>query len=383
MPPRAIVAGHLCLDITPDFMYDALPAPGHVTHVGPATFSTGGAASNTGLDMIKLGIDTRLCARVGDDSTAQTVAGILDAQAPGSSKGLVVVAGEATSYTIILSPLGKDRAFVHFAGANESFCSADITDEMLAAADLLHLGYPPALPRFYIDNGRELAALLQRAKAMGVTTGIDLCMLDPDSENSRYDWRSILESVLPYVDLFLPSMDELLLMYDPALYQTMAREGSIAMQVSTELLRRLAGWAMAAGAKIVMLKASTRGIYLRTAPAAALAGMGRARPQDIEAWASRELWAAPFRLEHIATTTGAGDAAVAGMLAALLRGKGPEQALTVATAAGACACEAPGATSGLLAWNALLRSHQQRLAPPVERAAGCRLDRRRAKRRVG
>lgn len=37
---------------------------------------------------------------------------------------------------------------------------------------------------------------------------------DPTSEAGRKDWNRILERVLPYVDIFLPSLEEILYMID-------------------------------------------------------------------------------------------------------------------------------------------------------------------------
>ena len=50
-------------------------------------------------------------------------------------------------------------------------------------------------------------------------------------------------------------------------------------------------------------------------------------------WLGRELLAPCFRPAAVAGTTGAGDATIAGLLAALLRGDGPAGAATAATAA--------------------------------------------------
>ena len=75
----AVVAGHICLDIIPQFdpqtaiNFHTQFQPGSLTRVGPAIFSTGGAVSNTGLALHKLGIPTRLVARIGDDLFGQEV----------------------------------------------------------------------------------------------------------------------------------------------------------------------------------------------------------------------------------------------------------------------------------------------------------------------
>ena len=57
-----------------------------------------------------------------------------------------------------------------------------------------------------------------------------------------------------------------------------------------------------------------------------------------------------FRARRVAGTTGAGDCTIAGFLAALLRGEGPVQAATSATAVGASSVEAPDSTSGVPPW---------------------------------
>jgi sugar/nucleoside kinase (ribokinase family) len=110
----------------------------------------------------------------------------------------------------------------------------------------------------------------------------------------------------------------------------------------------LADEALAMGARMVLLKMGTRGLYLRTA--ATLSALGRGAPEDLAAWADRQLWAPCFQPEAVVSTVGTGDAAIAGFLASLLREGAPTQALTVAAATGACCVEAAGALGGVLSW---------------------------------
>ena len=51
--------------------------------------------------------------------------------------------------------------------------------------------------------------------------------------------------------------------------------------------------------------------------------------------------------------TGAGDCAIAGFLAALCHGLGPDDAARMAVAAGGASVERPDATSGVPSWEAL------------------------------
>ncbi|MGL4610244.1 MAG: hypothetical protein ACRCYY_11300 [Trueperaceae bacterium] len=63
-----LVAGHLCLDIILSFAHGrAVFTPGHLTEVGAATFATGGAVSNVGLALLRLGVGAKLVGKIADD----------------------------------------------------------------------------------------------------------------------------------------------------------------------------------------------------------------------------------------------------------------------------------------------------------------------------
>ena len=64
-----VVAGHLCLDIIPDWQVGSLSAlrPGNMVQVAGLTFATGGTVSNTGIALKRLGFDPVLMGRTGDD----------------------------------------------------------------------------------------------------------------------------------------------------------------------------------------------------------------------------------------------------------------------------------------------------------------------------
>ena len=68
---------------------------------------------------------------------------------------MIVSDPEVTSYTIVISPPGHDRSFLHCPGANETFTAADVPYEQLAGVRLFHFGYPPLMPRMYADGGER------------------------------------------------------------------------------------------------------------------------------------------------------------------------------------------------------------------------------------
>jgi len=104
------------------------------------------------------------------------------------------------------------------------------------------------------------------------------------------------------------------------------------------------------GAKMVTLKAAHRGFYFRTGPKESFEEMGAARPGDPENWGSRELWAEAFVVDKMASATGSGDSAIAGLLTGFLRGLSIERSLRCATVVGLQNLRALDAVSGIRPW---------------------------------
>ena len=76
---EVVVAGHICLDVFPTIVADTIVfKPGQTVEAGPAVFATGGAVSNTGLALNKLGISTGLMGKVGSDLFGQAILQIVE-----------------------------------------------------------------------------------------------------------------------------------------------------------------------------------------------------------------------------------------------------------------------------------------------------------------
>lgn len=336
MKTEALVAGHICLDIIPELKGRIEFEPGRLIEAGPATLSTGGAVSNTGLTLTKLGVRTRLVGKVGPGPFGTAIRDILDSHRSGLGDSMAQ--GDETSYTIVVNLSGEDRMFLHSPGCNATFCAADVTDEALRDTRLMHFGYPPLMARMYADDGAELVALFRRAKTFGVLTSLDMSLPDPGTASGGANWERILDRVLPYVDLFVPSVEELTYMLDrPALD---ARGKDWPSEHFSSLAERVLG----RGAKAVLIKAGEQGLYLKTTGDL---GLGAA-------WNHRELWAPSYEVA-VTGATGAGDAAIGGFLMGVLRGMSPERALSAGAAVGASCCEAADAVSGVRDWETTSR----------------------------
>ena len=346
----AIIAGHLCLDIIPDLsahaagQFDAAFQPGRLVHVGAASTSTGGAVSNTGLALHRLGIETRLLARVGSDQFGRTIKQMMAEHAPTLADGIVTSAETSTSYSIVISPPGTDRRFLHHPGANDDFCADDVRDEDVDDARVFHFGYPPLMARMFTDNGSQLTEMFRRVKSLGLTTSLDMAFPDPDSAAGHADWRTILQNTLPHVDIFLPSLDEILFMLGR----------NVKTPLSAQLLTEVSDELLAMGARMIVLKLGERGLYLRVAPFDVMQNLGRACPSQLTTWANFESWSPCFKVDVVGTT-GAGDATIAGFLTALLHDLPPGEVMNAALAVGACNVEASDALSGIRSWWDTLR----------------------------
>jgi sugar/nucleoside kinase (ribokinase family) len=368
----AIVAGHICLDIIPSISRGGFAfAPGQLVEVGEAILSTGGPVSNTGLALHKLGISTRLMGKVGTDTFGKSICGIIAGHHAELTKGMIEVPGEVSSYSIILNPPDADRMFLHCPGCNETFGAVDVDYEMLAEGRLFHFGYPPLLRRTIESDGAELVEILRRAKSRGITTSLDLCMPDPRGFSGSVNWPRVLSAALPYVDIFLPSLEETLFTLYPAKFRDLYRRPQAFSDAGLlELLGSIGSDLLAQGPAVAGLKLGESGLYLRTGGRQAWSQAGKARPGDLEPWLNRELWS-PCFYAKVVGTTGAGDATIAGFLAALLRNCSPEECAAMACAVGACSVEAADAIGGLADWDATagrIKAGWQRKSPewPME-----------------
>jgi len=351
---KVAVAGHICLDIIPSFGsenrdFENLLIPGKLIVVGQATIATGGAVSNVGLALHRLGIPTVLIAKIGRDPFGDIIKGLLNHHSPELTKAMIVDEESSTSYTLVINPTDRDRMFLHSPGANDEFKATDISDSDLEGVGLFHFGYPPLMRQMYRNNGRELEKLLATVKGKGIATSLDLAKTDPESKAGKIDWISVLDRILPYVDIFQPSLDEIFFMIDRQRYDFFKKrygEDRYLKYINTDILDQLSQTLIEMGAGVVVIKLGEQGLFLRTAEQVeALEGILK-KDDTLPQWSKRQLLAPCFRADAIGTT-GSGDCAIAGFLTAMLDGAGPIGALTMAAGVGAFSTEQLDATSGV------------------------------------
>lgn len=283
---------------------EAFPPKGTLAAVERMELHSGGCAANTGIALAKLGIKTAVMGKVGEDGFGQFLAQTLDGQGV-DTRGLVRDQVEATSATMVAVDSAGERTFLHYQGANAAFTANDVLWPVIEESPILHVAGPFLMPRYM---GADNAAVLKRAKEMGKTTTLD-SVWDPTGR-----WMSILEPCLPYLDYLLPSLAEARLL-----------TGLDAPEDITQAF-------LDRGVGVVGLKLGEEGAYLHTA-------------------AGDKLHVPPFVVDAV-DALGAGDCWVAGFLCGLSRGWDLTQTMRFANAAGACAVQALGATTGIRSFEA-------------------------------
>lgn len=351
---RAVAAGHICIDITPLFPKGStgeagrILAPGQLVQMEGVNIHPGGAVANTGLAMKHLGVDVRLMGKIGKDELGTLILNCLEKY--GAAEGMILADQEKTSYSIVLAIPGIDRIFLHDPGANVNFSGSDLDFEAIKEADLFHFGYPTLMQNMYRNQGEEMARMFRQIKEGGTAISLDMAAIDPASKAAGADWKGILGNILPYVDFFVPSAEELCFMLDGERYREWTKRADgrdVTEVIRVRDVKPLGQMALDRGARVVLIKCGALGIYYRTACKNGIEDMCRQLNLSMEAWKGKEGFEPSFEPDTVVSATGAGDTSIAAFLASVLREADLKEAVEMAAAEGACCVAAYDALSGL------------------------------------
>lgn len=277
---------------------DDQPEHGRLMLVDQIGIGIGGCAANTGLGLVKMGVDTAIVGKVGEDGLGRFVREAMAEQGVDTS-GIAVTTEKNTSATMIMIDSAGERTFMHSIGANATMRPEDIDMQQVAEAQILHFAGALVMPGF---DGEPAASVLRAAQQAGTTTSLDVVWDDTGR------WMELLEPVLPYTDIFLPSFAE-----------AVEITGRDTPEGAAEVL-------MEHGVGTVALKMGEEGCYVRSG--------------------ELEVRVPAYQVEAV-DGTGSGDAFVAGFLLGTLAGWELEDRARAANAAGALCVTAAGTTAGL------------------------------------
>ena len=302
----AVIAGVATVDVIGRPVHlRKLPREGGLTLIDSVTMTTGGIVANCGTDLAKMGLRVGVITSVGDDALGEHFRSTLSSQGIHLG-GLRTVAGEQTSATMVAVGPDGERTFLHTRGVLRRFRVNQILAqlELIGRSRFFLFGYYGLLPECDEDLARLFRTVKERT---GAAT-----LMDTGGNPVRNDRR--LRAVLPHLDYFLPSLDE-----------ARAMTGK---RSPPEIIRHL----RSLGARGTLgVKLGARGCYLDAA------GEARTIP--------------PRRVRRILDATGAGDAFVAGFVAARLHGHDPFAAAEIGNRVAADCIRGVGASTAIQAYH--------------------------------
>jgi sugar/nucleoside kinase (ribokinase family) len=291
--PPVLVIGELNVDIVATGLR-GLPEMGAEILAQDCELTLGSASAIFAVGMSKLGHKVTFVSQVGRDSFGDFCVAKLK-QLGVATGNVVRKPSEKTGVTLALS--GKrDRALITFPGAIASLTADRVDDRLLKKHDHVHL------TSYYLQKGLQpwFGEILQRAKALGLTTSFD-----PNSDPSDR-WNSKINSVLKYTDVLFVNERE-------AIKLTKAKKAQAALKM------------LCAKVPCVVVKRGAKGA--------------------IAIQADEAFTDSGFRVKAL-DTTGAGDSFDAGFLSAYLMKQPLAECLRFGNACGALSAISIGGTAG-------------------------------------
>lgn len=277
---------------------DRFPEKGRLTVFDELEMHSGGSANNTAITLAKLGINVGAMGRIGTDTFGDFVLQILDDNRV-DTRAVMRDAETKTPVTFVSVASDGERSFLHYMGTNRVISEADVNLDLIRSCKILHVAGCLIMPKL---DGEPTARILRHAKEAGVMTTLDTVW------DATGNWLKTLEPSLPYVDVFLPSIEE-------------------AKQLTGfDSPPDIAKFLMSYGIQTVGLKMGKRGSYVRTG--------------------TEEIHVPSYDVD-VVDTTGAGDAYVAGFLAGTVMGWDLKRTCQLASATGATCVTAIGTTAGI------------------------------------
>jgi sugar/nucleoside kinase (ribokinase family) len=275
-----------------------IPERGNVEFIEEIRLTVAGTAGGVVVNTAKLGLKSLAVGAVGNDEKADFVIAAMDKDGIDTS-AMQRLPDVPTSATILNIRPNGERPALHVRGASDHFDVPDSLYGQVFDAPILHLGGTGLLKRL---DGERSVVLLKEAKKRGCTVTFDL--LAATAETAR-----IVLPLLPYVDYFMPSIEE-------------ARDMS-----GRNTPADCAAFYLDQGARTCVFTLGGEGAYYAAADGTRL----HVPAYDIK----------------VVDTTGCGDAFDAGFIAGLSRGMDPEQRVRFAQAVAGLVAGGLGSDAGV------------------------------------
>ena len=190
------VCGTYILDILGVPVTEIPPGGGRAL-IEEIRLTVAGTAGGTVVPCARLGLNALAVGAVGSDEKADWVLNALEREGIDITV-MERMAGSPTSATILPIRPDGSRPVLHARGASARWRITPDAQKIACQSKILHLGGVGSLLEM---DGPPSVALLRGAKAAGCITTLDLIQ-------ARSETLSLVEPLLPYVDFFMPSIDE-------------------------------------------------------------------------------------------------------------------------------------------------------------------------------
>jgi sugar/nucleoside kinase (ribokinase family) len=295
---KVICLGAHILDILGRPVPDIPPGQGRRV-LDEIRITAAGTAGGTAVDLAKLGAEVVGIGPVGDDVTGRLLLDLLAGHGV-DVRHMARRPGLATPATMLPIRPNGERPALHAPGAMATLTAADVPLDLVAEADVLHVGGPDVLGDFTRD---ALPDLLRFAAAHGTVVSMDLLSV------GRPELVDLLRPAWEHTGYLLPNDDQI--------RGVTGREDVI----------EAAGVARAAGVGTVVVTTGAEGCVI----------VDEAGVQRIPA----------FEVP-VVDTTGCGDAFTAGFLVGLGSGRALPDAARLGTAAAALVAQGLGSDAGIV-----------------------------------
>lgn len=281
-----------------------LPERGKLTLVDRTELHIGGCASNTAVVLGRLGVRVAALGKLGQDNLGRFVLQKLQDEGVEVS-GIKTMPEVNTSGTGVMVHPDGERSFLHSLGTNAFFSPEDIDFDYVKKFDIVHFAGIFLLPKL---EGKALAGVVEKARKSGLTVCLDTAW------DSQARWLKVLKDALPFLDYFLPSVEE------------------AKMITGKDTPEDVAKFLLDCGVRNVCLKMGEKGSFI----------MNRTEKHYF-----------PALKFEVVDTTGCGDGYVAGFIAGLVKNFSFEKCGLLANLTGAKIATALGTTAGVQSWDDL------------------------------
>lgn len=307
---KIAVLGIACVDIYAKGI-QKIPNPGELSHINSVVLSTGGCALNVGINLAKMGLESKLLIPIGNDYLGNYILDEVKHYGIDSSY-IHIDENTSSSSSIVLVNESGERSFLHYPGTNATYRFEDIPLEVFDDVDILFISGALALKSL---DGLPLAKLLKYAKSKGIYTVVDT-VFDPTNQ-----WHELIKDCFQYTDLFAPSYDEANYISNIDSYVDMV-----------EFFKEK-------GVKDVLIKLGSVGVY-----------------SEFE---NKPLFVSSVENKNVIDTTGAGDAFMSGVIVGLAKNWPIKQTLEYANMVGSICISSVGASTGIIDFETIERMRSE------------------------